>query len=399
MDKTNMTKKFRRIAILTAGGDAPGMNPCFRALTRAIIASGVEAIGVRGGYRGLIENDMVLLDERSVSNIINIGGTALYTDRCKKFETAEGLAIAVENCRKNNIDGIICLGGDGTFRGARDLTALGVPCIGIPCTIDNDISSTDYTIGFGTALDTVIEMVDRLRDTCESHARCDVVKVMGNGSGYLAVHSGIAVGATAVITKEIPFDEDALIEKMLQSRANRKRNFIIIVSENMGKDFAYNLHERIDLKTRSDINDKHSGIETKYASLEHVQRGGSPRHKDRMIAAMMADKAVKLILKGESNKVICEQNGDIVSMDITFALDFDTYYKAESYAEMLERNEKVDYLNLDAKTIEKYRKAIATRDEIVKTRSPEEIAKMEEMAKRRREKFLDVYNINNAISN
>ncbi len=353
-------KVFKRIGILTSGGDAPGMNPCYRAITRAILANGTEAMGIRRGYKGLIDNDMKLLNDRDVSNIINIGGTALYSDRCLEFKTEEGMQRAVKTCIDNKIDGIVVIGGDGTFRGARDLTARGIPCIGVPGTIDNDIASTDYTIGFDTALNTVVQMVDRLRDTCESHARCDVVEVMGNGSGYLALYAGIAVGATAVITKEIAFDEDALVNKMLESKLNQKRNFIIVVSENMGKNFSESLAEIIQQRT---------GIETKHARLSHVQRGGSPTHKDRMIAALMAFKAVELIYEGKSNLVICERDGQIDSLDINFALDFDKFYKGKF-----------------------------TEEEIAKL-DPKDRIKMEEMAKRKREHFLEVYHINDIISN
>jgi 6-phosphofructokinase 1 len=353
-------KKFRRIGILTSGGDAPGMNPCFRAITRCILAGGAQAMGIRRGYKGLIDNDMKLLNDRDVSNIINIGGTALYSDRCLEFKTEEGMQKAVETCRKNEIDGIIAIGGDGTFRGARDLTDRGIPCIGIPGTIDNDISSTDYTIGFDTALNTVVQMVDRLRDTCESHARCDVVEVMGNGAGYLALYAGVSVGATAIITKEIPFDEEKLISKILDSKRAHKRNFIIMVSENMGKGFTESIAEKIE---------KTTGIGTRYARLAHVQRGGSPTHRDRMTATLMAHKAVELLYDGKSNLVICEHNGIIESMDISFALDFDKFYKGKFTPEQIAQ--------LPAETH----------------------AKMKEMADRRHAAFLDVYKINNIVSN
>ena len=353
-------KNFRRIGILTSGGDAPGMNPCFRALTRSIIAGGAQAMGIRRGYKGLIDNDMKLLNDRDVSNIINIGGTALYSDRCVEFKTEEGMQKAVETCRTNEIDGIIAIGGDGTFRGARDLTERGIPCICIPATIDNDISSTDYTIGFDTALNTVVQMVDRLRDTCESHARCDVVEVMGNGAGYLALYAGISVGATAIITKEFVYDEEKLINKMLESKRAQKRNFIIMVSENMGKGFTEALSETIEKKT---------GIETRYARLAHVQRGGSPTQRDRMTASLMANKAVNLLYEGKSNIVIAEHNGHIDSLDISFALDFDKFYKGKMSQEDIEA--------LDKSTL----------------------AKMQEMANRRRQNFEEVYRVNDVISN
>ncbi len=352
-------EKFRRIGILTSGGDAPGMNPCFRALTRTILSKGSQAMGIRMGYKGLIDNDMKLLSNRDVSNIINIGGTALYSDRCKEFATEEGLQKAVNTCRANDIDGIITLGGDGTFRGARDLTKKGIPCIGIPTTIDNDISSTEYTIGFDTALNTIVQMVDRLRDTCESHARCDIVEVMGNGSGYLALHAGIAVGATAIVTKEIPFDEDAIIAKMLDSKFNMKRNFIIVVSENMGPNFTETLTKHVQERTN---------IETRYARLSHVQRGGSPTHKDRMTAALMANKAVELLFEGKSNVVICQQGGDIEYMDINFALDFDKFYKGKM------------------------------SDEEIAAISPEDKKLMIQMAEKKRRDFNEIYRINDIIS-
>ena len=352
--------KFRRIGILTSGGDAPGMNPCFRALTRSILAGGAQAMGIRRGYKGLIDNDMKLLDDRDVSNIINIGGTALYSDRCLEFKTEEGLQKAVQTCKINEIDGIIAIGGDGTFRGARDLTDRGIPCIGIPATIDNDISSTDYTIGFDTALNTVVQMVDRLRDTCESHARCDVVEVMGNGAGYLALYAGIAVGATAIVTKEIPYDEEKLINKIIESKRANKRNFIIMVSENMGKGFTEAITSKIEEAT---------GVETRCARLAHVQRGGSPTQRDRMTASLMAYKAVELLYAGESNLVIAEHNGKIDSLDISFALDFDKFYKGK-----------------------------LSEEEIAKI-SADDRAKMEAMAHARREIFNQVYRVNDVISN
>ena len=353
-------KKFRRIGILTSGGDAPGMNPCYRAITRCILAGGAQAMGIRRGYKGLIDNDMKLLGDRDVSNIINIGGTALYSDRCKEFTTEEGMQKAIETCRENQIDGIIALGGDGTFRGARDLTDRGIPCIGIPCTIDNDISSTEYTIGFDTALNTVVQMVDRLRDTCESHARCDVVEVMGNGAGYLALYAGVSVGATAIITKEIPIDEERLMEKIIASKRAQKRNFIVVVSENMGKGFTEAIAPKIEAVT---------GVETRYARLAHVQRGGSPTHRDRMTATLMAHKAVELLYEGKSNLVICEHNGVIDSMDISFALDFDKFYKGKL------TTEELDAMPADVR------------------------AQMQAMSDRRLSSFLDIYKINDIVSN
>ena len=322
-----MAKEFKRIGVLTSGGDAPGMNAAIRSVVRTAVSRGIEVMGIYCGYRGLIDNDMKLLDERDVSNILNHGGTMLYSDRCEKFKTAEGIAIAVENCRKNAIDGIVTLGGDGTFRGATDLSRSGIPCIGIPCTIDNDISATDYTIGYDTAKNTVVEMVDRLRDTCESHARCNVVEVMGRHSGYIPVECGIAIGATGIAIPEIPFDKDALIEKIINLSHNGKRNFIVMVSEGMGKGYSAELTQEIQEKT---------GIETRLAILAHVQRGGAPSCTDRVTATRMGFRAVEHLLNGEYNKVICLKKGTVRAEEMEYAFTFDRIVKGKATKEELE---------------------------------------------------------------
>ena len=224
-------RKFGRIGILTSGGDAPGMNATIRSVVRTALLNGVECMGIYGGYRGLVENDMKLLEGRDVANIIGRGGTVLYTDRCLEFKEESGMQKAINTCKENKIDGIIAIGGDGTFRGAQDLTRRGIPCIGLPGTIDNDISATDYTIGYDTAMNTVVELVDKLRDTCESHARCDVVEVMGRNAGYIALNTGLATGAVGIAIEEFPFDLDRIINKMKTLKNEKKRNFIIIVSE------------------------------------------------------------------------------------------------------------------------------------------------------------------------
>ena len=287
-----------------------------------------------------IENDMKLLTERDVSNILNHGGTMLYSDRCDKFRTEEGIALAVENCKKNGIDGIVCLGGDGTFRGATDLSRAGIPCIGIPCTIDNDISATDSTIGYDTAKNTVIEMVDRLRDTCESHARCNVVEVMGRHAGYIPIECGIATGATGIAVPEIPFDKESLIATLSKLHENGKRNFIVMVSEGMGKNFSADLTKEIEDRT---------GIETRLAVLAHVQRGGSPSCTDRVIAARMGERAVEQLLAGRYNEVVCYTRGSIHVSEMEYAFTFDRIVKGKATdeeiaaiepnlrAEMLER--------------------------------------------------------------
>ena len=311
-------EKFRRIGVLTSGGDAPGMNAAIRAVTRTAIAHGVEVMGIYRGYSGLIDGDIHPLQMRDVSNCINHGGTMLYSDRCPEFKTEEGMAKAVATCRNLEIDGIVAIGGDGTFRGATDLTNHGIPCVGLPGTIDNDITSTDLTIGFDTAMNTVIEMVDRLRDTCESHARCNVVEVMGRDSGDIALRSGIASGATAVAIPEIPFDADGTIEKIKRSKALGKRNFIIIVSEGCGHEFGPSFTERVERET---------GVESRFARLAHVVRGGTPTLADRLMSSQMGVFAVEQLFLGKSNIVICSRNGKIVATDIRYALVLDRMYK------------------------------------------------------------------------
>jgi 6-phosphofructokinase 1 len=309
---------FRKIGVLTSGGDAPGMNAAVRAVTRTALAHGVEVIGIKRGYSGLIDGDLAPLSVRDVSNIMNKGGTMLYSDRCPEMLTDEGKNKAIETCKKNEIDGIIAIGGDGTFRGAMALTKLGIPCIGIPGTIDNDITSTDNTIGFDTAMNTVIDLIDKLRDTCESHARCNVVEVMGRGAGDIAINTAIASGATAVVVAEIPHDDTAICKQIAESRKLGKRNFIVIVSEALGSEYAPSLANKIQSLT---------GVETKFARLAHVVRGGTPTLRDRVLASRMGVHAVEQLLLGKSNLVICERQGDIIATDITFALTADRLNK------------------------------------------------------------------------
>lgn len=312
-------KEFKKIGVLTSGGDAPGMNAAIRAVVRTALSQGVEVLGIFRGYSGLIDGDIRPLEIRDVSNIINKGGTMLYSDRCPEFQTPEGMAKAVANCEKFGIDGIIAIGGDGTFRGARELTANGVPCIGIPGTIDNDVASTDNTIGYDTAMNTVIDLIDKLRDTCESHARCNVVEVMGRGAGDIALMTGIASGATAVIIPEFDFNDDQLIEHMNEARRLGKRNFIVVVSEGVGSKYAPTLAKKIEEGT---------GVETKFARLAHVVRGGNPTLRDRVLASTMGAIAVtELLLKGNSNLVMCERHGVVISRDINYALTLDKMYK------------------------------------------------------------------------
>lgn len=319
-----MEKKFKRIGVLTSGGDAPGMNAAIRAVVRSASYKGIEVMGIYCGYKGLLENDMKLLTQRDVSNIINHGGTMLYSNRCDKFKTQEGLAIAVENCRRNGIDGIVTIGGDGTFRGATDLSRLGIPCIGIPGTIDRDISATEYTIGYDTAKNTVIEMVDRLRDTCESHARCNVVEVMGRNAGYIALDCGIAVGAVGIAIKEIEFDKKELIDRISALSKTGKRNFIVIASEGLGATHTEEL--AVDIE-------KSTGIETRFARLAHVQRGGCPTCMDRVVATMMGDKAVDLLLDGKYNLVVCYNNARVCAVEMEYAFELDRIVKGKATQE------------------------------------------------------------------
>ena len=259
--------QFRKIGVLTSGGDAPGMNAAIRAVTLSAYAHGVEVIGIMKGYTGLISGELKELTPRDVANISGLSGTILYSDRCPEFKTEEGMAKAIKTCRDNHIDGIVAIGGDGTFRGATDLSIRGIPTIGLPGTIDNDITSSDYTIGFDTAMNTVVTCADNLRDTGESHARCMVMEVMGNGAGDIALNCGLAVGAVAIAIKELPFDEDAAIATIKAQRAKGQRSFIVMISESMGGEFGEALTKRIMAET---------GVDSRFVRLGHIVRGGAP---------------------------------------------------------------------------------------------------------------------------
>ena len=318
--------EFKKIGILTSGGDAPGMNAVIRAVTRKALKQGVEAVGIIGGYSGLINDKIIPLTTTTVSNIITNGGTMLYSDRCDEFRTEEGMKKAIDTCKKHGIEAIIAIGGDGTFRGATDLALHGIPTIGVAGTIDNDITATDYTVGFDTAMNTVLDVLDKLRDTCESHARCNVVEVMGRDCGQIALRAGIAAGAMAVAVPEMPFNEEAVIEKIKFAKKKAKRGMLIVVSEGVfttdenGKKVPYGevLKERIE---------KETGIETKFARLAHIVRGGSPTVRDRVTASLMGVKAIDLLLEGKSNLVVIKDEYEITSMDIVFALTVDRMYK------------------------------------------------------------------------
>jgi len=310
--------QFKKIGVLTSGGDAPGMNAAVRAVVRSAMARGVEVVAIPRGYDGLIKGDVKELTSLDVANISGWGGTILYSDRCDEFATEPGMQKALATCKKVGIDGIICCGGDGTFRGATDLSMHGIPTIGIPCTIDNDITSTDYSIGFDTAMNTVLHAADCLRDTCESHARGEVIEVMGRDAGYIAIECGIACGANAVAVKELPFDEDACLEKLKELRAKGQRSFLIVHSEGMPKGFGENLTKRMN---------EECDIDSRFIRLAHMVRGGAPTLRDRLTAARMGDFAVDLILEGKSDLVVCERDGKLVATDIAWALVVDRMYK------------------------------------------------------------------------
>lgn len=311
---------MKTIGVLTSGGDAPGMNAAIRSIVRAAAYMGMTVKGIKRGYNGLIENNIVDLDIRSVSDIIQRGGTVLYTARCPRFTTEEGMQEAIKNCKNNGIEGLIVIGGDGSFRGARDLSLRGIPCIGIPGTIDNDIPSTEYTIGFDTAMNTVVEMVDKLRDTACSHERCSVVEVMGHGAGDIALQSGLAVGATAIVVPEIGFDLQNVIDKILETKKNGRNHFIIVASE--GLCDATQLARQLQEST---------GIETRATILGHIQRGGNPTLRDRVVASKMGYAAVELLSKGVGNRVIGLKDNKIVDYDIFEALNMVKSFDQETY--------------------------------------------------------------------
>ena len=296
----------KRIGGLTSGGDAPGMNPCVRAVVRTALYHGIEVFGIRRGWNGLITGDIVKLDQKSVSHTITRGGTILYTARSKEFTTEEGQLKAVSTCKFLGLDAIIAIGGDGTFRGARALSHHGISVIGIPATIDNDINCTNYCIGFDTAANTAIECIDKLRDTMQSHERCSVVEVMGRNAGYLAMYVGLAVGATAVLVPEekIDFQRD-VIEKIRQARFNGFTHYMIVVAEGAGSatEIASKIKEAIDLDPRVTV-------------LGHIQRGGVPNGRDRVNATKMGYTAVELLAAGKANRIVCTQGGGITDVDI-----------------------------------------------------------------------------------
>lgn len=301
---------MKTIGVLTSGGDAPGMNAAIRAVTRTAISLGMKVKGIKSGYSGLIHDEVVDLDARAVSDIISRGGTMLYTARSKRFMTEEGVLEAVATCKKHGIEGVVVIGGDGSFRGARELSNHGIPCVGVPGTIDNDIASTEYTIGFDTAMNTAVEMIDKIRDTAQSHHRCSVIEVMGRHAGYIALQVGIATGATAILVPEIPVDLDSVAKKIIEVEKTGKKHFIIVVAEGVGN--TGKITEYIQEKT---------GIDSRATVLGHVQRGGNPTVRDRVRATQMGNAAVHLLYKGIGNRVVAYRKGEIVDFDIHEALE------------------------------------------------------------------------------
>ena len=301
-----METNVKKIGVLTSGGDAPGMNAAIRAVVRTGVYYGIEVVGIRRGYDGLIGGEFEQLDARSVSAIMQRGGTMLQTARCPEMKTPEGVAKAVNVAKVLGLDGLVVIGGDGSFMGAKVLCEAGLPTIALPGTIDNDISCSEYTIGYDTCLNTVMEAVDRLRDTMQSHDRCSVIEVMGRAAGYIALESGIACGADVVLIpeKEWNFDEDVL-RPILESKQRGKRHAIVIVAEGIGG--AAEMAKEIEEKT---------GIESRATILGHVQRGGSPTVRDRVVASEMGAKAVELLLEGKQNRIVCMQNSTVTDVDI-----------------------------------------------------------------------------------
>ena len=314
-------KAVKTIGVLTSGGDAPGMNAAIRAVVRVAINKGLKVKGIMRGYAGLLDEEIVDMDTTSVSDIISRGGTILYTARCMEFTTPEGQQKGADICRKHGIDGIVVIGGDGSFRGAGKLSALGINTIGLPGTIDLDIACTDYTIGFDTAVNTAMEAIDKIRDTSTSHERCSIVEVMGRNAGYIALWCGLANGAEDILLPErYDGDEQALINRVIENRKRGKKHNIIINAEGIGHSAS--MAKRIEAAT---------GIETRATILGHMQRGGTPTCKDRVYASIMGAKAAMLLAEGKSNRLVAYKHGEFVDYDIQEALNMTKDISDEQY--------------------------------------------------------------------
>lgn len=324
-----MANEVKTIGVLTSGGDAPGMNAAIRAVVRTAIDKGMKVKGIMRGYAGLLQEEIIDMDKRSVSNIIYHGGTILYTARCTEFTTPEGQALGAEICRKHGIDGMVVIGGDGSFRGAGKLAALGINTIGVPGTIDLDIACTEYTIGFDTAVNTAMEAIDKVRDTSTSHERCSIIEVMGRNAGYIALWCGIANGAEDILLPErYNGNEQALINRIISNRKRGKKHNIIINAEGIGHSTS--MARRIEAAT---------GIETRATILGYMQRGGAPTCKDRVYASIMGAKAVELLADGKSNRLVAYRHGEFVDFDIQEALQMKKDIPEDQFeiAQMLSR--------------------------------------------------------------
>ncbi len=305
-----MSDKIKTIGVLTSGGDAPGMNAAIRAVVRTAIARGLKVKGIKRGYAGLLNEEIFDMGSRSVSDIIQKGGTVLYTARCDEFRHKAGQEAGAEICRKHGIDGIVVIGGDGSFNGACKLANLGINTIGVPGTIDLDIACTDYTIGFDTAINTAMDAIDKIRDTSTSHERCSIIEVMGRSAGYIALWCGVACGAENVLLPErYDGDEQELINQIIENRKRGKSHHLIINAEGIGHSTS--MAKRIEVAT---------GIETRATILGHMQRGGRPTCMDRYYASIMGAKAVDLLCEGKSNRVVAYRDGDFTDFDINEAL-------------------------------------------------------------------------------
>ncbi|MBR7000410.1 MAG: 6-phosphofructokinase [Lachnospiraceae bacterium] len=305
------TADIKQIAVLTSGGDAPGMNAAIRGVVRTAVVNGLKVKGIRRGYTGLLEEDFLDMDARSTSDIIQHGGTILYTARCAEMMTEEGVKKAAEIIRKNNIDGLVVIGGDGSYRGARELARHGVNVVGVPGTIDLDIACTDYSIGFDTALNTAMECIDRVRDTSASHERCSIIEVMGRKAGHIALWCGIANGAEEILVPErYDYEEQAIIDRIARRKKLGKKLHIIINAEGIGD--SNGMAKRIEEAT---------GLETRATIIGYIQRGGSPTCRDRVFASVMGSKAVDILVSGGENRVVCYRNGQFTDMDIFEALE------------------------------------------------------------------------------
>ena len=311
----------KRVGVLTSGGDAPGMNAAIRGAVRTSQCLGIDCVGIRHGYAGLITGDFIPLNEKVVKGITGRGGTMLYTARSKEFSTEEGVKRGADMCKNMGIEGLVAIGGDGTFRGALELSGHGIKVVGVPCTMDNDIGCSSYTIGFDTACNTAIDAVDRLNDTMQSHDRCSVVEVMGRSTGHLALSVGIATGATIILVPEVKYDfERDVIERIRRARLSGRNNFTVIVAEGS-----------IPAQEVADSIQENTGIETRLTILGHIQRGGSPLVRDRVTATLMGYKAVMLLAEGKGSSIVAFRDGMHTVLDMSEALNMSKQFDFETY--------------------------------------------------------------------